>query len=50
MSVFSPELNSIYFIDLAPYKTLEFYTQELDLQGKRLRWIFDNVRLIWGLY
>lgn len=43
---FSPELNSIYFIDLAPYKTLEFYTQELDLQGKRLRWIFDNVRLI----
>ncbi|CBY86859.1 hypothetical protein F1541_06570 [Haemophilus influenzae biotype aegyptius] len=43
---FQPQMGNVYFIDLAPNESLSFCTRELDRDGKRIRWFFDNLRLI----
>ncbi|STO61879.1 hypothetical protein [Haemophilus aegyptius] len=45
-SDFHPQMGSVYFVDLAPNESLSFCTRELDRDGKRIRWFFDNLRLI----
>ena len=43
---FSPELQSLYYVDLVSNEEIQFCTKELDVEGKRIRWVFDNLRLI----
>lgn len=39
-------LNAIQHIRLEPQQTIEFRVRELNVEGKRIRWAFQNVRLV----
>lgn len=43
---YSPERNMLYVIELPPGETIAFCTKDLDAKGKRIRWLFDHLRLV----
>ena len=43
---YSPVRNMLYVIELPPGETIAFCTKDLDAKGKRIRWLFDHLRLV----